>query len=123
MSINFCTLTSSSVDSFCGNQRSKILTRLIPILHPPHVPGTGAGTPHTDAVYQAYMRARSREHEKWEPPPVPTELERVVVEVTFANIKGSDAQDIKPGFDLVTVTDLTIEPTKVDVNITDLKVH
>ena len=119
MSINYCTITSSSVDSFCNPRRGLIFNSLVPILHPARPTGTGGGTPHTDKVMQAYLSRRSQE--KWEPPQIPTELERVVVEATFLTLKGTDGQDIRPGMELVTVTDIQVDSAEVNVNIQDLR--
>jgi len=119
MSINYCTLASSTVDSFCSPLRAVIFNRLVPILHPSQPIGA-AGTPWTDKLAK-YMRQRPPE--KWEPPQLPTELERIVVEITFNGLRGSDAQDIKPAVELVTITDLNVEPSTVDVNISNITWH
>lgn len=119
MSINFCTLTSSSVDSFCSPRRNQVFNQLVPILHPQRPAGKGGGTPHTDKVMQAYLTRRQQE--KWEPPKLPTELERIVVEASFLTLRGSDAQDVHPGMELVTVTNIQVDPAVVDVNIQNLR--
>ena len=126
MSINFCTLTSSSVDSFCGNRRAIVLQNLIDEFRPPRPAGTGAsnggwtqGRP--PANYNQVNRPR------WEPPEAPryepTELDRITVTAEFLSLKGTDTQSVENRLDLVTVTDIHINPTVVDVNIENLKVH
>lgn len=115
MSINFCTLTNSSVDSFCGNRRAIVLQNLIDELRPP-APVVSGGNPQAKWINAQAPR-------KWEPPALPTELERITVSARFQELSGSSTQEIKPQLELVTVTDIHVQPTKVEVNIENLKVH
>lgn len=117
MAINYCTLTSSTVDAFCDPRRNQIFNQLVDILHPP-APSVGAsgGIPHGTPKF-IFQRAP----EKWEPPYIPTELERIVVEATFLSLFGRDEQEVRSGMELVTVTDLQVEPTVLSVNISDLR--
>lgn len=119
MSINYCTISSSAVDSFCGNRRAIVLARLINELRPP-VPQTnvirgGGPTPKFQQV----------RHDRWEQPVInpPTELDRITVSAEFLGLKGSAFQDVDNRLDLVFITDIEIEPTTVGVNISDLKVN
>jgi hypothetical protein len=118
MSINYCTLSSSTVNTFCGAKRALVLARLIPELHPvvPPVPKKGGNV--QQAKFQNY-----RQPEKWEPPIVPTERDRIVVSVEFQNLRGSDEQLITEHLDIVFITELQVNPTTVSVNIENLKVN
>lgn len=122
MSINYCTLASSSVDSFCGNRRALVLNRLIDELRPPTPPNTGG---------MGWVQKPAAKHVPpprpyWQPPEVPrelpTELERITVTAEFLSLSGTDTQAVIARPDLVTVTDIHIEPTTVDVNISDFQV-
>lgn len=121
MSINYCTISNSSVDSFCGNRRAIVLDRLIRELRPPVPTVNSAGN-------SAYVRTpipqipRRREDERWEPPTVaPTELDRIVVSVNFNGITGVAEQEVDGRLDLVYVTELKVEHVEVSVNISALK--
>ena len=116
MSINYCTISSSSVDAFCNPRRNLIFNQLVPILHPPSSTVGSGGIPHGTPKF-IFQRAP----EKWEPPYVPTELERIIVEVQFKTLFGRDEQEVRPSMELVTVTDIQVEPVVVNVNITDLR--
>ena len=120
MSINYCTISSSSVDSFCGNRRAIVLDRLIRELRPP-VPATnkGGNPAHVRAPIPQISRRRE---EQWEPPTVvPTELDRIVVSVNFNGITGVAEQEVDGRLDLVYVTELKVEHVEVSVNISALK--
>ncbi len=118
MSINYCTLANSTTNSFCGSQRAKVLARLIPILHPVIPPVQKRGGNVQQSKFQNY-----RQPERWVPPIVPTERERIVVTVEFQNLRGSDEQLIQEHLDIVFITELQVNPTTVSVNIENLKVN
>jgi hypothetical protein len=123
LSINYCTLAGSSIDTFCGGRRAIVLTRLINELRPP-VPQpteqTRGGGP-TPKFHQAQQVRRDH----WEQPTInpPTELDRITVAVEFQDLKGSAFQDVDNRLDLVFVTNIEIEPVSVSVNISDLKIE
>lgn len=119
MSINYCTISNSAVDSFCGNRRSIVLARLIDQItdlraYQPPLRG-GGPTPKIQQIRQ----------DRWEQPVInpPTELDRITVSVEFQDLQGTAFQDVDNRLDLVFVTNIQIEPTTVSVNISDLKVN
>lgn len=127
MSINFCTLSNSSVDSFCGNRRAIVLDRLIDELRPPVTDKKVSNGGWTKQRPPAYFKGINQP--RWEQPEapkyVPTELDTVIVSVTFNGITSTDSQAIDNSrLDLVTVTDIHVNPVSVsvDVNIADMKV-
>lgn len=114
MSINYCTISNSSIDSFCGNRRQIVLQRLIAEFRPPVVnPGRNSGA--------GVGRWPQRPEEKYVPPYVPTELERIRVEVKLGDYSGTAAQDIKFQTELVVITNLQSTETGVGVNISNLR--
>ena len=120
MSINYCTISSSSVDSFCGNRRQIVLNRLINELHPP-VPAQRRGGNPTHVKYPIPAIRRDRD-ERWEQPTItPTELDKIVVTAEFNGLLGSSQQDIDGRLDFVYVTDLEFEGEEVSVNISAIK--
>lgn len=114
MAINQCTIDGFTLHGF--KCRDKFAS-LIPILHPPGSPGT-LGWSQAAAAKLAAQR--------WEQPEVPkaafTELERITVTATFQGVFGQATQEITPRLDLVTVTDIEVNPVTVDVNIVNFKV-
>lgn len=124
MSINYCTLASSTLDSFCGNRRALVLDRLIDELRPPVTPSVGSVGWTQRPPAKPIVRPAQRPY--WQPPEVPrelpTELERITVTAEFLGLSGTDTQAITARPDLVTVTDIHIVPTEVGVNIVDFEV-
>jgi hypothetical protein len=114
MAINYCTLTSSTLDAFCGNRRAIVLERLIDELRP--VIGPAVSNPQSKWI-------TARPPQKWEPPALPTELERILVTAQFQELSGSSTQEVRSQLELVTVTDVHVQPTKVVVNIENLRVN
>lgn len=114
MSINFCTISSSPVDSFCGARRAIVLQNLIDEAHPP-VQQTGGGNP------RAYLPARHVEREEREPlQPVATEI--IVTVETFGEIHMA-TQPFTELVAMVTVTNLEFSGSKVapvSVNSTEI---
>lgn len=124
MSINYCTLASTTLDSFCGNRRAIVLDRLIDELRPPVVNGPGGPGWVQRPTIKPQVKPAQRPY--WQPTEVPrelpTELERITVTAEFMGLNGSDTQAITARPDLVTVTDIHIELTLVGVNIENFKV-
>lgn len=128
MSINYCTISGSSIDSFCSGRRTIVLNRLITELHPQPVP-----LPNINSIRGGGPTLRfQHQSRQWEQPTIvlPTELDRVTVSVTASFsmggapvLSGTDFQDIMQQLDLVTVTNIEIEPVTISVNISSLKVN
>lgn len=120
MSINYCTISSSSVDSFCRNRRAIVLDRLIRELRSPVPIANRGGNP--TRVRAPIPQISRRREELWEPPTVvATELDRIVVSVNFNGITGVAEQEVNGKLDLVYVTELKVEHVEVSVNISALK--
>jgi hypothetical protein len=112
MSINFCTISASSIDSFCGARRAVVLNNLLAEFRPePPVttPKRGGGP--------IFAGIRREEEPKT---PVYFELDHVTVSATFQDMSGSDTLDMTGQLDFVIVTDLEFNASNVHVNITDL---
>jgi len=119
MSINYCTLANSSVDSFCGNRRSIVLNRLIHELRPAPVVRGGNPLHVRERIPQIIHRRRDREEE--DQVVVPTELDKVMVTVTFEGQTGSETQQADHRLDIVYITELKVENTPLSVNISAIK--
>lgn len=122
MSINFCTLDASSVDSFCGNVRAKVLANLIVEKYGVVPYGSSSGAIIKPGVI-AHQYHQYRQPDKWVPPVISTELDRirVTVHVQAENFHGQDEQAVRPDQSVVVVSNLKFEGSTIDVNITDLK--
>lgn len=133
MSINYCTLASNTVDSFCSPRRGIILNRLIAELHPvvPSTPvssGNGWAIRDTAAKqilgnrYQEFVDDGEQEVRKYE-------HTEITVKVDILGLSGSDTIDVsRAQIDFVAVTNLDIADLKVDdvdsitINITDFEI-
>jgi len=121
MSINYCTIGNSTIDTFCGSRRAIVLNRLIKELHPAVTYGGGKGEhlKYVPSTLQASLAARERNNEQSIPS---TELDKIVVTVEFNGITKTVAQSVlDQSFDLVYVTDLEVTAHDVSVNISDVK--
>lgn len=115
MSINYCTISNTSLDAFCGNRRQIVLNRLIAELHPPIPVSRKSGNP----AHVKYPIPAVRRDERWEQPTItPTALDKIVVTAEF---NGCSQQDIDGRLDLVYVTDLEFAGAEVSVNISAIK--
>lgn len=108
MSINFCTISNSSVDSFCGRRRSVVLNNLIATLRPPAVKGHKWPVPGLTGYEE-------------QPKIIHTELERITVTATFANMTGMDSQEVKPQIELISISDLQFDTMQPVISISDIK--
>lgn len=118
MSINYCTISNTSLDAFCGNRRQIVLNRLIAELHPPIPVSRKSGNP----AHVKYPIPAVRRDERWEQPTItPIELDKIVVTAEFNGLLGSSQQDIDGRLDLVYVTDLEFAGAEVSVNISAIK--
>ena len=97
MSINYCTISNSSVDSFCGNRRSIVLNRLINQLRPANV-HRGGNPAHVKKIIPQIPRW---DVDRLEQQTVtPTELDKVVVTVKFEGVTGVAEQTMDHRLDL-----------------------
>lgn len=126
MSINFCTITNSSVLSFCGNRRGIVLNNLLAQKYPPPpVQGTNnRGTYYTvrkDAVPDVQQRWRT-ENDDEDLKFLDFEQPIVSVEVEFMGFKGIETQDFSnTQTDFVTVTDFSLNDVTI-VQVLDFEV-
>jgi len=134
MAINYCTVSGSTINTFCSPQRAAVLARLIavlhpsiepPILRPAHVGGGGglAGNPVRNAPANQQRYANYQQSPRWEPPVISPESDRIIVTAKFQNLSGTDQQDVLQRLDIVYVTNLRVEAVTVDVNINNLTVN
>jgi hypothetical protein len=124
MSINFCTLTNSSVDTFCGNRRQIVLDNLLNQKYPPAILGTANQSIRDTFVQQRPDLVRHVEDE--DRPTLNFEQPLVTVQVTMGGITMQHTLETHQRLDFVTVTDLEIRPVgpeQVTVNITDIQVR
>jgi hypothetical protein len=132
MSINYCTLGSSTVNTFCGNKRPVVLARLLQELRaqeqkPKIVNGGGYGYPgghvpgRTNPAPRQY--APYRPDPSREAPIVSTELDRIVVSAQFQELSGRAEQEVTAHLDIVYITNLKVHPVQVSVDISNIKVN
>jgi len=128
MSINFCTLTNSSVDTFCGNRRSIVLNGLLQKKYPPPVQGGGRRVLR-DTFAEQRPDLIVREEDR---PQLVFEQPFITVEVSMNGITMAQTLDAQQRLDFVTVTDLKVNPVtaspvdealEVAVNIADISIR
>jgi hypothetical protein len=111
MPINACTIDSYTIDSLaCRGRRQVIIDNLL------KKKTAGPGMPRPGWV----RPVRPADLFK---PIVPTELNRILVQVNVFGLYGEEGQDVYPDYNLVTVTDIEIEPTAVSVNINGFRIN
>ena len=129
MAINFCTLTNSTIDTFCGNRRQLILDRLLEERYPPAPPPV-LGT-NNSSIRESLVRQRPdllrRPVEDDERAPLTFEQPFITVAAELMGVKGVQQLDAAARLDFVVVTNLKIgegyrEESTVSVNISDFKV-
>jgi hypothetical protein len=113
MAINACSIAGFTI---AGKSCRDKFPDLIPLMHR----GAGGGT--SQSVKWLHLK-QQQERERLEQAARPTELERIIVSASFQDLRGDDAQDVKPSNDLVTVSDIFVTGTTVDVNIDSFKIH
>jgi hypothetical protein len=111
VSINYCTLASSTVDAFCSPRRGVILSRLIAELHPPVVQGGGNPRVLRDTFGDQYLRPRPQvqqrpHYEIDDRDPMKYEQPFVSVTVTLFGDSRTETQDVTAQVDIVSVTNL-----------------
>ena len=119
MAINACSINSFTIDA--GRCRNKFAD-LIPILHSTIT----TGSPFLGWVDPAKIQSKQRIAQRWIPPEAPrfdpVENDKMTVAVEIFGLTGSDTQAVMARQDLVTITDIFIEPTTLGVNIMNFKV-
>lgn len=120
MSINFCTLTNSSVDTFCGNRRSIVLGNLIAEKYPAPFVGTN-----NQGIRDTFAQLRPdlvRHVEVDDRPPIAFEQPFITVEVWMDGVRMAETQESTQQLDFVSITDVVIgesKPMQEAVSITD----
>lgn len=117
MSINYCTVSQSTLNSFCSPRRGLIIAKLAAILRKPKVT-TKRGGNVQQAKYQNYTHPPV-----WEPPVISTERDRIVVSATFMDKSGHAEQLNTQRLDIVFITNLKLSDAQISVNIQNFKVH
>lgn len=118
MAINYCTISSSSIDSFCGARRAIVFNRLVSQLHP--TVRTVGGNPAHVATKIPALRPREREEMRYEKP---TELDKILVSANINGISGSELQNYNQRLDLVFITNLKNVSQSINVNISNISVN
>jgi hypothetical protein len=123
MSINFCTLTSASVDTFCGNRRGIVLNQLLAKKYPPPVQHAKGGNPRV--LRDTFAVPPPFEFE--DRPTLTYEQPWITVEVEFGGKKGSQTVDNDAQRDFVSVTGLEVashsdDEDEITVNIEDFEI-
>lgn len=112
MSINSCTIDSFAIDALCGGRRQVIIDGLTREKYPVNTPGASNGGWRSDRA-PAFQQPQIN-RPRWDPPEAPreqpTELERIIVTAQIFGVEGTDTQAVIARQDLVTVTDIHIEP-------------
>jgi hypothetical protein len=114
VSINFCTLTSETVSSFCGIQRAKIFARLVPLLHPP-VPTNVIGGNRINRQYEHNSYPDNDTHLTFEQP-------FIIVSAELFGIMGMEKYEVFDELNFVSITDFEILSNTLNVNITDFEI-
>lgn len=135
MSINYCTIGKNSIDGFCGNQRAKVLSRLIHeaghdiIVVPPTPtprPSSGGTSIGIRSGFDFRPDVRSppfRREPEAQRPLQPQEQPFITVSAEILGMKGQETLEVSPRLDFVTVTDLEInEGPEITVNISDMEI-
>jgi hypothetical protein len=126
VAINYCTIGTTTIDSFCGTQRAKVLARLILEARPDIPPtetrppaGGGWAIPTRPELYPATYRPPELEQ-----PPLNWEQPFVSVTVEMDGVQGIETQEMSTRFEFVVVTDLEIssDDDLVTVNISELEI-
>lgn len=121
MSINFCTLTNASVDTFCGNRRSVVLNNLLQKKYPPVTPTVGNGSGYQVRNEFAFKNpalfARPEEQ-----PTLNFEQPFITVQVELMGEVATQQLELAPQLEFVVVSDLQVTPADVTVNISDLSI-
>jgi hypothetical protein len=142
MSINACTISESTLDTFCGRRRSIVLTRLIkeagheivlpPIIDPPTPPKyTGGGHGSTGIRFNPGIPLPSRQPPQFISRASETEfntnismaeLPYIMLDVELFNMQGRGTVENKRTNEFVTLTDLEFTMSEITINITDLEI-
>jgi len=126
MSINFCTLTGSTLDTFCGNRRSIIVNQLLTEKYPPapSAPGTNNHHVSTDFARRYPHLVQHVEHEEIKP--LTFEQPFITVSAELLGDVGTQTLEAKVQMEFATVTDLKIgdspAPQDISVNISDFSI-
>lgn len=122
MSINYCTVSSSSLDSFCGAKRAIVFNRLVKELRPTPTPSSlGGGKGAHLSVIPSSLSSRFSSRDT-QPVFRPTEFAVVTVQASFNGMIGAVSQDVTSGtLDLVYLTNLEIDHLSTVVNIESLR--
>lgn len=140
MSINYCTISTNTLDGFCGNQRAKVLAHLLDekyaVVNPP-TPHPGGGGGGVGIGHQGQWGQWSNipgiQHNipqvpRYEPPRIDRDLPAyeqpwitVVVSNFLGDLRGEQTLNATPQVEFVTVTNLDFEDTDISVNITGLE--
>jgi hypothetical protein len=127
MSINYCTLTASTTDAFCGRSRTVVLARLKAAKYPPTVQGTNnqsfshdLAKLRPDLVRQVFPDLEEHEQLNFEQP-------IITVSAELMGETGMMQLDREARVDFVMAMDFKIGPglssgPPVTVNITDLSI-
>ena len=132
MSINYCTIGKDRVDGFCGNQRAKILARLIHeaghdiIVVPPQPPrpiGGGSAIGGGFNFHPAVQQPMYRPPDINDKPLPPVEQPIITVSAKIFDMFGSETLEATQRLDFVVVTDLefgsspTVAVTELQMNV------
>jgi len=129
MSINYCTISTSTIDGFCGIQRSKVIARLLDEKYPVVNPPTPSPRPGSGGVTYGGMPGRAPN--PWFDPYTsdttqPIEYEQPYITVRVSDLfgeEGSETLFADAQMSFVTVTNLEFEDEDdISVNITGLEI-
>lgn len=121
MSINYCTVGSNTVDSFCSPRRRIVFDKLVQELHPQRAGGNVQQVRNTAAIAQILARQQQRPHfDVDERDPMVYEQPFISVTVELFGSTGTQTMDVSAAnVDIVTITNVefgSMEP-EIVVNI------
>lgn len=129
MSINYCTLASNTVDSFCSPRRGLVFNKLVLELHPPIlVQQSTGGNPQQIRNTAAIARIIAQQRPNFdvdERDPMVYEQPFITVTVELFGATGTQTMDVSAvNVDIVTVTNFDFEiGPEIAVNIFDFEIE
>lgn len=137
MSINYCTIGRDRIDGFCGNQRAKVLARLIHeaghdiIVVPPTPtprPSGGGAIIGGGFDFRPHVNVLQPGQRPWQRPELDKHLPQqeqpvITVRAEIFGFSGFQIQEVTNRIDFVTVRDLEINnDSEITVNITEMEI-
>jgi hypothetical protein len=132
MSINYCTIGLTTVNSFCNAERTKVLARLIQqaghdVVPTPQPTNGGSGGSAYSPGIGIQPGVRPMPPPRWTPPEIdhieaPREQPFITVYAEIMGMMGSETLEVTQRLDFVTITDLEVNHNaSITVNISEME--